>query len=180
MITSILNIFETFQTLITGLLGFSGVIITMRVNAKNQRQLQVRQIEHDVKSVRVALKSELVANKKSYEGRIQQFNEPTDHGEALIPNHTVDGVYQTLLHKIGLLSEEEVEKIHNAYLLMGELPYRLRIIVGTDNIGGHNDEFIRLNQNQLTIAARIHESFLPNIVEAIDSINQKLNEQNEE
>lgn len=179
MITSILCIFETFQTFITGLLSFTGVIITMVVNAENQRELQIRQIKHDVRSLRVALKSELLANKKSYEGRIQQFNEPSDYADALIPNNTVDGVYQTLLNKIGLLSEEEVENVHNAYLLMGDLPYRLRILAGTDNIGGHNDEFIRLKRDQLTIAADMHKNFLPNIVEAIDSINHQLSNQDE-
>ncbi len=86
--------------------------------------------------------SELVANKKSYENRIQQLDEPSEFSHALVPNNTVDYVYKTLLDKIGLLSEDEVENILKAYLLIADLPYRIRILVGTDSIGGFNDEHI--------------------------------------
>lgn len=179
MISSILCIFETYQTFFTGLLGFTGVIITIVVSAKHQTKLQSRQIKHEARSLRVALKSELVANKKSYEDRIQQFNDRSDFSHALVPNNTVDHVFRTLLNKIGLLSEEEVENILKAYLLIAELPYRLRILVGTDNVGGLNDEYIRLNKDQQPIASEIHKRFLPDIVNAIDSINQHLSNQDE-
>ena len=110
MLNSILQIFETYQTFVTGLLGFSGVIIAMVVNARTQRKLQLQRIEHDKRSLRVALKSELQVNSKSFEQRINDFNEPGNEGDALIPNKTTDGVYRTLLDQIGLLTEEEVEK----------------------------------------------------------------------
>ena len=179
MISSILCIFETYQTFFTGLLGFTGVIVTMVVNANHQTKLQSRQMEHEVRSLRVALKSELVANKKSYEDRIQQLNEPREFSHALVPNNTVDHIYKTLLDKIGLLSEDEVENLLKAYLLIAELPYRIRILVGTDSVGGFNDEFIRLNKDQQPIVLDMHKSFLPDIVKAIDSIEQHLNNQNE-
>ena len=169
--------FETYQTFITGLVGFAGVIITMIVNARNQRKLHTRQTEHEARSLRVALKSELLANKRTYENRIQDFNAPQDHSHALIQNKAVDEVYKTLLNNIGLLSEEEIEKIFKAYLLIEELPYRLRILVGTDSIGGHNDEFLRLKEEYFSVAAEIHKSFLKDIEKAIDSINIKLSQQ---
>jgi hypothetical protein len=174
MICSILEIFRVYQTFFTGVLGFTGVIITMIVNARHQTRLQYRQMEHDVRSLRVALKSELVANKKTYEGRVQTFNEPSELSHALIPSNIVDYIYKTHLDKVGLLSEEEVEKTLRAYLLIAELPYRLRILVGTDNVGGFNDEFIRLDKSRQPAAKRMHEAFLPPIQEAIDSIDQHL------
>lgn len=174
MISSILDIFETFQTFFTGLLGFTGVIVTMVVNAKHQTKLQSSQLEHDVRSLRVALKSELVANKQSYESRIQTLNEPSGFSHALVPSNIVDYVYKTYLNKIGLLSEKEVEKILKAYLLIAELPYRLRILVGTDKVGGLNDEFIRIDKDRQPIASDMHKGFLPDIQNAIDSINQNL------
>ena len=175
MISNILCTFEMYQTFFTGLLGFAGVIITMVVNAKHQAKFHAQNIEHEIDSLRVALKSELIANKITYENRIEQFSEPSEFKNALIPNHTVDHIYKTVLDKIGLLTEEEVEKILSAYLLMSDLPYRLRILVGTDNVGGFNDEFIRLNENQLNIASDLHKSFLIKIVSAIDSINRNSN-----
>ena len=51
MLNTILNIFETYQTFFTGLLGFTGVIITMVVNARNQRKLQEHRIEHEIMSI---------------------------------------------------------------------------------------------------------------------------------
>ncbi len=180
MISSVLCIFETYQTFFTGLLGFTGVIVTMVVNAKHQTKLQSRQMEHEVRSLRVALKSELASNKNSYENRIQQLNEPCEYDHALIPNNTVDHVYKTLLDKIGLLSEDEVENILKAYLLIADLPYRIRILVGTDSIGGFKDEFIRLNKDQQPIVSGIHKSFLPDINKAIDSIEQQLINQQQE
>lgn len=180
MISSMLCIFETYQTFFTGLLGFTGVIVTMVVNAKHQTKLQSRQMEHEVSSLRVALKSELIANKNFYENRIQQLNESSEFShDALLPNNTVDHVYKTLLDKLGLLSEDEVENILKAYLLIADLPYRIRILVGTDGIGGFNDEFIRLNKNQQPIVSDMHKRFLPEIIKAIDSIEQHLINQDE-
>ncbi|CAH1387517.1 hypothetical protein [Candidatus Nitrotoga sp. M5] len=174
MISSILCFFETFQTFFTGLLGFTGVIITMIVNANHQTKLHAQKIEHERTSLRMAIKSELISNKNTYEARIEQFNEQSEYKNALIQNYTVDHIYKTLLDKIGLLTEEEVESIIKAYLLMSDLPYRLRIVVGTENIGGFNDEFIRLKKEHLAIATDLHKGFLPAIINAIDSINRNI------
>ena len=172
-----MNIFETYQTFFTGLLGFTGVIITMIVNARTQRKLQEYRIEHEKMSLRTALKSELVANKNSYELRINQLNEPDhENDHVLIPNKTIDGIYRTLLDKIGLLTEDEVEKILNAYLLMAELPYNIRILAGTDNIGGYQNEFIRIREKNIQqVVEKMHSSYLPKINDAINSIEKQLN-----
>ena len=176
MLNCILNIFETYQTFFTGMLGFAGVIITMIVSAKTQRKLQKDRIEHEKRALRVALKSELIATRNSYELRIDQLNEPGhENDDVLIQNKIVDGIYRTLLDKIGLLTEEEVEKILNAYLLMAELPYGIRILTGTDNIGGYENEFIRVKKHLQSTVEKMHKSYLPKINDAIESIDKQLN-----
>jgi len=172
--SNLLCIFETYQTFFTGLVGFAGVIITMVLNAKHQIKLQNRQTQHDARALRVALKSELVANKSIYENRIQQLNEPSDFRHTLIPSNVVDGVFKMLKDKIGLLSEEELEVIFKAYLLIAELPYRIRILIGTDNVGGLNDEFLRVDQERREAVTSIHKSFLPDIDNAISIIDEHL------
>lgn len=174
MIEWILCMLESYQTFFTGLLGFTGVIITMLANAKMQRDQYERKVKHETNSLRAAIKSELNANKKAYELRIEQFGEDSDHNQALVPSKLIDNVYEELLNQIGLLTEEEIEKIIEVYLLMAELPYRLRILVGTDSVGGINNEFIRVNESQQTIVANIHESILPVIIHTISTIEKHL------
>lgn len=165
---------QTYQTIIVGLIGFTGVIITMIANAKIQRNQIDRKIEHEKNSLRVALKSELVINKQIYELRIEQLINVSQGRNSLIPNKIFDGVYQKLLSQIGLLTEEEVKKVIQAQLLMAELPYKLRILVGTGNVQGVDNEFIRLNEEQAAYAAKMHKEFLVVIIQAIESIDEHL------
>lgn len=175
MTDAILCVLRSYQSLIVGLLGFTGVIITMLANARMQRSQHERVCLHEANSVRVAAKTELEANKKAYELRIEQLNEqPKDHTEALVPSRVLDNIYKEMLSKFGLLSEEELKNIINAYALITELPYKLRILVGTDNIGGYNNEFIRVGDGKHIIASKMHENILPAINEAISSIENHL------
>jgi hypothetical protein len=156
-----------FQTLVVGLIGFAGVIITMVVNAKTQRSLQSRQREHDAKALRVAILAELNENVAMYEIRIQDLSDADANRHALIPSIVVNRIYQALLPKIGMLSAKEVEVVHRAYLSLEEMPWRLRILVGTDNVGGLNNEFIRIDPNRQKVAAEIHKAVLPSVRNAV-------------
>lgn len=92
----------------------------------------------------------------------------------MIPNNSTDNIYKELLSKIGLLSEKEVEKIINAYALLSELPYRIRILVGTDNIGGFSNEFIRVRIDKADVVSKIHENIIPVLMETTDEIENQL------
>ena len=166
---------QSYQTIFVGLLGFLGVIITMLANAKIQRNQIKRTQLHEANSLRIALKSELNANVNAYQLRIEQFKEPSESDkDAIVPNRATDGIYKELLNKIGLLSENELEKIIKAYALLSELPYRIRILVGTDNIGGFENEFLRVKNNKLKTVLKIHESILPSLIEATEEIEHQL------
>ena len=149
----------------------------MIVNAKIQRKLEENRIKHEKMSIRTAIKSELVANKNAYELRINQLNEPGhENDQVLIPNKVIDGIYRTLLNKIGMLTEDEVEKILNAYLLMEEVPYNIRILAGTNNIVGYKDEIIMIREKKiLEKVEKMHSTYLPKINDAIYSIENQLN-----
>lgn len=167
-------VLQPFQTLFVGVLGFAGVIITMLVNAKMQRSQHDRVLLHESNSLRVAIKSELLANKQAYEFRVEQFNEPSEGSDALIHNKLTDNIYKELLPKIGLLTEEEIEKVLNAYALMSELPYRVRILVGTDCVSGYKNEFIRIKEERQEIVLKMHENILPIIIQAISTVESHL------
>lgn len=167
-------IFEKYQTFFTGLLGFSGVIITMIINARHQVAMHDRKLNHDAQTLRVALRAELDSNKKSFENRIQQLDEPTDFGRTLMPNNPTNQIYSSRISELGLLSQEETEKIIKAYLLISDLPYRIRILVGTDNVIGINNEIIQLAEKEKSIVSDMHKSFLPDIERAIKLIDKNI------
>ena len=166
---------QAYQTLIVGTLGFIGVILTMLANAYMQRKQYERKILHEANSLRVALKTELNANRQSFKGRIEQFEERDEiYTDALIQNRSDDKIYTELLGLIGLLTEQEIEKVTEAYGLLAEIPYRIRIIVGTDGIGGFNDEFIRVKKEHHETVTKIHQVAIPVISQAIDTIDAHL------
>ena len=164
------EIFAKYQTFLVGVLGFTGVIITMVVNARTQRGLQSRQRQHDAQSVRTALRAELKANVEMYEIRIKDFSGCDGTQDAIVPSKIVNTVYLTLMANIGLLSVGEVESVTRAYLLLEELPYRLRILVGTNNVGGLNQELIRIDAGRQQVAAGVHEAILPSIRDALSTL----------
>jgi len=175
MANCVLQVVKDYQTLLVGLLGFTGVITTMLANAKMQRNQHERALLHEARSARVAIKTELLANKKSYELRISQLNEPPDESSgALVPSKLSNQLYNELLPKLGILSEEELEKVIQAYALISEAPYRLRILVGTDNVIGLNGENIRVESGKLQAAKEIHERILVVITKAIELVESHL------
>ena len=166
----ILEVLERFQTSLVGVLGFTGVILTMIVNAKTQRDLQSAQRQHEVRSLRTALLVELKTNVQMYETRISDLSQADGMHHALIQSKVTNSIYQSSLPNVGLLSAHEVESVLRAYLLLEETPYRLRLLVGTNNVGGYNDEFIRIDSNKQHGARQIHEALLPRLREAVAAL----------
>lgn len=167
-----LEFFAKFQTFFVGILGFAGVVIAMLYNGKKQEALQSRQQQHNVQSVRSALRAELKMNAEMYESRINSLSESKGNQHALIPSKVVNTVYQTLLPNIGLLSVEEAELVVRAYVSLEELPYRLRILVGTDSVGGINNEFIRIDEGRQRAAGQIHKALLPSVHNALAALSE--------
>lgn len=174
MIEEILCMFETYQTFFTGLLGFLGVIITLLLNGKLQRDIRKREVDHQANSIRTAIRAELLMNKSAYDLRLEQFADGSENKHALLPNKIFDEVFHKLLDQLGILEEAEVEKVLHAYHLMSELPYKLRIIAGADSVGGYQDEWIRLNKEVIPVAQEMHEKFLPVIEDTIDVIGRNI------
>ena len=162
-----LDLLERFQTSLVGVLGFTGVILTMVVNARTQRNLQAAQREHKVRSLRTALLVELKENVRMYEDRISTLSKADGTHHALMPSKVTNSFFQSSLSDVGLLSADEVESVLRAYLLLEEMPYRLRLLVGTNNVGGYNDEFIRIDADRQQDAMKVHQALLPTLREAV-------------
>ena len=168
----ILELLERFQTSLVGVLGFTGVIVTMIANAEIQRNLQSAQRQHEVRSLRTALLVELKENVRMYEDRISTLSKADETHHALMPSRVTNSIFQSSLSDVGLLSADEVESVLRAYLLLEEMPYRLRLLVGTNNVGGYNDEFIRIDADRQHNAKKILEALLPRLREAVAALER--------
>lgn len=124
---TILSIVRSYQQLIVGLIGFTGVIVTLLVNAKLARLQVDRTNAHNARALRVALKAELEIIKSAFEDRISKLRQDNNKG-GLIPAKQITRVYNTSIEKIGLLEKSEVEKIMHVYLLVDDLANRLVLL----------------------------------------------------
>ncbi|MEW8026920.1 MAG: hypothetical protein AB2806_04160 [Candidatus Thiodiazotropha sp.] len=141
---------------------------TLHKNNKNQLELQADQKEHDlqiqadqtvheVNSLRVALKSELTSVRVSYESIIDTYHEEEHTGSSVFQNAAYHVVFDNIAAKLGLLSEDEIDKVIKAYRLVSEVPYKLKMMVRIDKAGHYNDDYIVLNQDATEIAVKIYE-----------------------
>ena len=167
----IASFIKDYQIFSASLLGFLGVILTMLANARLQRSQFDRSAVSASNSIRSALRSELTINLRGFELRIAQIKETDSGKQILVQSRIMDSVYKNLLSNIGALTPGESEKIIEAYLLLEELPYRLRILVGLENVGGLDGEFICIPSAHLQTVRKIHESCIPTIEEAITTID---------
>lgn len=174
MLELFIGLFEKFQTLIVGLLGFAGVIYTIRMNAHLARQQHERELSESRAALRTALIAELKAIRQSYKDRSSALREKEDGQSALIPEFATNQIYSQLIDRLGLLSAEETESVMNAYLLIAELPVRLKLLSQKKNESSEHSGYISISGDYTEIAAKIHDSFLPKFNNAIEIIQRNL------
>jgi hypothetical protein len=174
MFDSLVEVFERFQTFLVGLLGFAGVICTIIMNERLKRQQHERELIQERTALRTALIAELSALRKTYEDRIHSLHEKDRGQAALIPEYVSNQVYCQLLDRIGLLTAEEIEPVMDAYILVTELPVRLRLLAGDAGELSEYSGYIHISGEHAEVAAKIHDSFLAKINTAVASIQRKL------
>ena len=160
-----------YQTLIVGALGFTGVIITLLVNANISRRQRNDERTHESNSIRQALLVELKAVKVTYKDRLSTSNGNNDW---LLPEGVTDDIYQMLLPRVGFLTINEIEKVLKAYLLIGELPTRLKLISDSPYDDQQNEGYIRIGKDFIEAAKEMHKNFLIDIEEAINELDKNL------
>lgn len=104
---------KDFQSSIVGLLGFTGVIITLVVNAGIARSNLKKTVTHNKNVVRIALVGELLEFKENINYLQQCINNSHDH--LVIPPQEGNDIYKVMLKDIGLLEPKQVEQVIKAY-----------------------------------------------------------------
>ena len=156
-----------------GLLGFFGVIYTIRMNARLARDKSEHQLNHERAALRTALCAELTSIRTTYENRSQDC-EDANGTSVYIPEYVPNQIYQKLLDRIGLLTLAEIESVIQAYLLVVELPERLRFLSEDFGITGEPSGYIHIRSKYVKNAGDIHISFLKKTNSAIKALEREL------
>jgi hypothetical protein len=169
VIEQILCILENFQTLIVGTIGFAGVVYTIYKNAQIAREQTDSIRSHNRDAFRTAIYCELETIKDMFETRAKDLGaDPPSF--VILPELVTINVYASLRSKIGLLTTEEITPIIKAYLLIEELPMRLKVLADHSEAGAHYEGYIYIGKEQVKNAGKLHESFLIKINEALNAI----------
>src|ERR1700737_2761468 len=117
---------KEYQTLIVGALGFTGVILTLITNARLIRRQHTRQVDHERTALKAALSTELSIIRDTFVDRIKMIAEAPETQGMLVPLDTMTAVYREVIAKLGLLSRGQVNLVMRAYILVRQMPDRLR------------------------------------------------------
>jgi hypothetical protein len=98
MLNCIADFVRTYQTLIAGIVGFSGVIITLLVNAHLVRAHETRKEKRETDALRKALMEELNvqrdALKRTEEGGAELLSRPSEpDSSGLVPLYRFSDVF---------------------------------------------------------------------------------------
>ena len=169
-----IDFLERFQTLVVGALGFIGIIATIATNAWLTRRQYSRRISHEGDMLRVALRAELEIIRDAFIDRINMIDDAApSHTSMLIPLETMTDTYSRLLEKIGLLSQDEVRAAMKAYLLVKQLPERLRLLqreLGTE--AERERPFALIDSELFNAISQMHKNYLEDIEAALSALSE--------
>ena len=158
---------KEYQTLIVGALGFTGV--TLITNARLYRQQHTRQVDHERTALKAALSTELSIIRDTFVDRIKMIAAAPESDGMLVPLDTMTDVYRELVAKLGLLSRDQVNLVMRAYILVRQMPDRLRLFEApeeTQPVTG----YLRIQGKHVGHVRQMHENFLQDIEAAISAL----------
>lgn len=156
---------KQYQTLIVGGLGFLGVMATIAMNAGLARRQHDRQIHHDARVLRTALRAELEIIRDAFRDRIAMIDEAQSKQQnkgLFVPLNTMTDVYMKVIDRIGLLSVPEVGAVLRAYILIRQMPERLRVLSAKEAA-----DFLYFDSSEVGPVKRMHENYLKDIDRAL-------------
>ena len=112
------DLIKTYQTLIVGIVGFGGVMLTLAFNAHLARQQREEELARERFKLRIALLEELKIIRSGLQEALERSEglEVEGTGVYYLHNVPISGAYDLFLDRIGLLTPEEVSKVMLAYL----------------------------------------------------------------
>ncbi|EJG0692384.1 hypothetical protein C4G81_RS22445 [Vibrio parahaemolyticus] len=161
--------FEKYQTFVAGLIGFAGVMATIRANNNQQRAQLIEEKRHERRALRRALIEELRLISEAYMSNMQDLSESTNYPIAYIPSTPHIQAFNQSVPKFGLLTTNEIKKTMRAYQLIQELPDKLRLFQTMDE-SVHKENFIAIDSDSRLHVVTVYDSMLSPVVQAIESL----------
>lgn len=123
--TEFLAILEQFQTTIVGIVGFVGVIWTLRANSKNAREEHIRQLG----SRRTALRRILAAELRNYQRALKKNLEAQRPNDGFLSVGRINRLFsEQLTADLGLLELDEIDVVVNALISLDGMNHFLENI----------------------------------------------------
>jgi hypothetical protein len=157
-----------YQTLIVGALGFAGVIATLFTNAWLSRKQHTRQVDQERTALKAALSAELSIIRDAFLDRIKMVAEAPETQSMLVPLDTMTEVYGRTVDKLGLFSRDQVNLVLRAYILIRQMPDRLRFFQGPEETPPAG--YLRISSKHVGHVRQMHENFLVDINSAISAL----------
>ncbi|HAS6112311.1 TPA: hypothetical protein I7139_24700 [Vibrio vulnificus] len=161
--------FEKYQTFVAGLIGFAGVMATIRANSNQHRAQINEERQQESRALRRALIEELRLISEAYMSNMQDLSESNDYPIAYIPSTPHIQAFNQLVPKFGLLSTDEIQKTMLAYQLIQELPDKLRLFQTTDQ-SVYKDNFIAIDKVSSLHVVEVYDSMLSPVIQAINAL----------
>ncbi|PHX05459.1 hypothetical protein [Vibrio splendidus] len=162
-----MDLFEKYQTFVAGLIGFLGVMATIKANSEQNRAQLREERKQESSALRCTLIEELRLISGSNTLNIEGLSNRKVYPIAYIPSTPHIQAFKQLVPKFGLLNANEIKKTMLAYQLIQELPDRLRFLQTMDQ-SVHIENFIAIDESQCNNAVEVFDSMLSPVLQAIE------------
>lgn len=155
---------KEYQPAIVGVVGFTGIILTLFVNAYISRKRASEAIEHERRILMRSLRAELQSHRKWLESAMNE----DDAGYFLLPP-IITPIYQANLSRLGLLPEDRIDHVIHGYAVLFHANNAIELMaISTDKLSIRRveiDNFVRLK--------RLKQMIMPIIDLAIYQLSKK-------
>ena len=158
---------QKYQYLIVGVIGLAGVIFTLRYNAREARRQRQDERRHERQTLRTALTEELKVHRLSLIQNLESVEDSSKSESCYVPTDPMDDTYWAFAHQIGLLSQEEVGKVMNAYLTLRTYCDKLYLI-GVS--AGTGDRHVHVPAKNISMLSGMQRSLIDPIDKAIQAM----------
>ncbi len=177
---------KNYQTLIVGVLGFIGVMVTLVLNAWLERKAERRRMEHETSILRTSLIEEMKAQRDALLHAAEGSKKAKDTSgavkqDALTPLQRWTDIFDSSLEKLGLLTSEEVAAVLDAYLPLKELTSKVRLLelrVPPDQRRveygeGPPEGYALVGHQDVEVLAELHSIYVPAFDKAIQILSER-------
>jgi hypothetical protein len=171
---------QQFQTTIVGFVGFAGVIITLVANARIVSNGRNAALRHERQTLRTALSEELRVLRAMYQNNAQKCAEskrdnpnPSPTAAFKVPLFSLTAFYDASINKLGLLSNEQVANVMNAYLRHKQLQVSIvdHLAVQPPQIA---ERSVTVSLSHREVLQGMCEAMLPDIDAALTALSKEV------